>query len=442
MRVMRQSRPKDRNFWLGVINGILVNGGEAFLHSGLVLAPFLAVLGAPPVLIGLVPTLRVGGSFFPQLLIANRLAHEPLKMPYYHVTSGVRIGSLALLTLTAFFIGPNQPAITIAVLLLTVTVNAVASGVAGVPFADVTAKIVPHGQLGTFWALRNSIGGIVALGSGWALRVILGSDMPFPTNFGLIFLLGTVLCGAAYLVFSLVKEPPGEAGIKRPLLRMIREIPALLRHDVSLRRFLRVRLLGLAALLAEPFYGIYALDRLAAPESAMGLYIMVATVASIVGNFLVRRPANKGMNVQVLQAGFALTLLSPVAALLAPNWQVFSLVFVVSSVGNAAVGIAAWNLLYAIAPPGDRPLYIGLSNTVLALPSVAPVVAGALLAVIGPRVLFGVALLLSLTTLAFSFRFKDLKAADQRALKAAIGGDEEPPSEEVAEVTEVVLTSD
>ena len=442
MPLMRRSRPKDRNFWLGVVNGILVNGGEAFLHSGLVLAPFLALLGAPSVLIGLVPTLRVGGSFLPQLLVANRLSHEPLKMPYYNLTSGLRIGSLALLTAAAFFIGPERPGLTIAVLLVTVTVNAVAGGVAGVPFADVTAKVVPHGQLGTFWALRNSVGGVVALGAGWALRAILASDMPFPTNFGLVFLVGTLLCGAAYLVFSLVREPPGEAGVKRPLLRMFREIPGLLRQDVNLRRFLRVRLLGLAALLAEPFYGVYALERLAAPDSAMGLYVMVATVASIVGNFAVRRPANKGFNVTVLQVGFALGLLTPVLALLAGSWQLFSLVFVLSSVGNAAVGIAAWNLLYAIAPPGDRPLYIGLSNTVLALPSVAPVVAGALLSVVGYRALFGVALGLSLLTLAFSFRFAALRAADQAALRAEIGADEQPPTEEHAQAAGAALASD
>ena len=66
----------NRNFWLGVYNGILVNGGEAFFHSGLVLAPFLAALGAPAWAIGLIPTIRIGGWFLPQLFVASRLAHQ------------------------------------------------------------------------------------------------------------------------------------------------------------------------------------------------------------------------------------------------------------------------------------------------------------------------------------------------------------------------------
>ncbi len=438
---MASARRRDRNFFYGVVNGVLVTGGDAFLHSALVIAPFLALIGAPAVAIGLVPAIRVGGYFLPQLLVANHLSQQPYKMPYYNLTSGLRIGSLALMTAAAFFLGVDHPGLTVAIVLVALTVNAVGSGIAGVPFADVTAKIVPHNRLGTFWVLRNSIGGLLALLCGWSLRLILDSEMAFPDNFSLIFLLGSVLLAAAYLSFSLVKEPPGVPGLQRPLLRMIREIPGLLKLDVNLRRFLRVRFLGLAALLAEPFYAIYAIETLGAPESALGVYIIVATVAAILGNFALRKPADSGHNVTVLQVGLALTAVAPLLALLSGSWQLFALVFVLTSMANHAVGIASFNLLYAIAPPGDRPLYIGLSNTVLALPSVAPILAGALLPVIGASWLFAIALSIGLVTLVFSFRFGDLREADKRALTSTVGGDEQPPSPEVAEIAEVVLTA-
>lgn len=440
MHLMLRGRVKDRNFWLGVYNGVIITGGEAFLHSGLVIAPFLALLGAPAVIIGLVPALRIGGYFLPQLLVANRLTHLPYKLPAYNVTSGVRIGSLVLMTAAAFFFGASNPGLAVAILLVAISVNAVASGVAGVPFADVTAKVVPHSRLGSFWVLRNTIGGVLALGAGWALGAILDSELRFPHNFALIFLLGTVLSGAAYVIFSFVKEPEGVPGVRRPLTRMIREIPGLLKLDVNLRRFLRVRFLGLAALLAEPFYAVYAIENLGAPESALGTYIIVATVAAIAGNFALRRPANRGLNVAVIQVGYLFVLLAPLVAILAGSWQLFAVVFVLSTVGNHAVGIAAFNLLYAIAPAGDRPLYIGLSNTVLALPSLAPILAGALWAVVGAEVLFVVAAAIGVSALALTLRFGDLKAADQRALKAAIGGDEQPPSPAVAEVAAAALT--
>lgn len=414
--VMRLQRVKDRNFWLGVTNGVLANGGEAFLHSALVLAPFLALLGAPTILIGLVPTLRVGGGLLPQLFVANRLAAEPLKLHYYHFTSVVRSAGLIILTVAVFALGTSNPSVLIAVVLLMVTVNAVAGGISGVPFADVTAKVVPHGRLGTYWVLRNGIGGLLALGAGLTLRRVLDSDLAFPTNYGVIFAIGTVLLAAAYASFSLVKEPPGLAATRRPLLSTVREIPAMLRRDLNLRRFLRVRFLGLLALLAEPFYGVYALDKLGAPDGAMGVYIMVATGAAVIGNLVLRRAANRGQNVTILQVGLVSMALTPLAAIFIGDWRLFSAVFLFSALGNAAVGIAGWNLLYALAPEAERGLYIGLSNTVLTLPSLAPVMAGALLPFIGMPALFVVALLIGIVALSFAFRFQELRAADLKAL--------------------------
>src|SRR5690606_20126069 len=130
-----------------------------------------------------------------------------------------------------------------------------------------------------------------------------------------------------------------------------------------LRRFLRVRFLGLAALLAEPFYGIHALRSLAAPESALGLYIIAATVAAIVANFAFRGPANAGRNVLVLRIGYACYAAALLSALLVQDWRLFSVVFMFAAIGNAAVGSAAWNLLYAIAPASERALYIGIINS-------------------------------------------------------------------------------
>jgi len=418
MSTVERKRRIDRNFLLGVSNGVFANGGEAFFNSSLVIAPFLAQLGTSPIVIGLVPAMRVGFFFLPQLLVANRLSHQPLKLKYYRVTSTVRNAAFFAMTGVVLFAGGLDPAFVALVVVVMVAINAVAGGIGGVPFADVTAKIVPHGRLGTYWAVRNVLGGAIALGAGFVLRAILGSDIPFPRNFGYIFLMGTVLASIGNASFSLIKEPVGEPGIRRPLLGMLRYIPDLLRTDASLRRFLRVRLLGLAALLAEPFYGIHALIRLEAPESALGIYIIAATIAAIAANFAFRRPANSGRNVLVLQIGYGSYVLSLASALLIQDWRLFSLVFMFAAIGNAAVGSAAWNLLYAIAPASERALYIGIINSTLAAPSLLPILAGAAIVFVDLRVLFIIGALLGIAAFVFSLRLRELHAQDQLALRA------------------------
>ena len=408
----------NRNFLLGVYNGVLANGGEAFFHSGLVLAPFLAVLGAPAWAIGLIPALRVGGWFLPQLFVATRLAHVPFKLPLYRRTSTLRVAVFALLTAAVFLVG-DRPGVLVPLTLVMVLINAVAGGVGGVPFADVTAKVVPHYRLGTFWALRNGIGGALALLSGLVLRRLLDSDLAFPTDFGFVFLLGTLLTAGAYLSFALVREPVGKIAMKQALGGTLRRLPGVLRSDVSFRRYLRVRFVALAALLAEPFYAVYAIERLGAPASALGTYVIVATFASIALNFAFRRPADRGRNVAVLQVSIALLAAAPLAALLAGDWRWFALVFACSAAGNSGMGIAAWNLLYAVSPEADRPLYVGVANSVLALPSLAPVAVGAALAWLGFGGAFVAAAGLAVVSLALSFRFADLQALDRAALEGA-----------------------
>ena len=408
----------NRNFWLGVYNGVLINGAEAFFHSALVLAPFLAALGAPAWAIGLIPTLKVGGWFLPQLFVASRLAHQPFKLPVYRRTSTLRIVAFGVLTATVFLAG-DRPELIVSVTLAMIAINSIAGGIGGVPFADVTAKVVPHYRLGTFWALRNAIGGVLALLSGLVLRRVLDSDLVFPNDFGVVFALGLVLTAGAYLAFALVREPAGVPALKEPMRAMLRRLPSVLRTDVSFRRYLRVRFLALAALMAEPFYAIYAITVLDAPLAAVGTFVIVATFASIAINFLFRLPADRGQNVTVLQVSVAFMVAAPLVAFLAPSWQWFAVVFALSAAGNSGMGIAAWNLLYAVSPAPSRPLYVGVANSVLAIPSLAPVAVGAALAFTGFQVAFVLAALAGAASLAFSFRFTELRALDRAALEGS-----------------------
>ncbi len=410
----------NRNFWLGVYNGILVNGGEAFFHSALVLAPFLAALGAPTWAIGAIPALRIGGWFLPQLFVASRLAHQPFKLPVYRRSSTVRVIAFAVLTLAVFLMG-DRPTVLIVVTLAVLGVNAVAGGVGGVPFADVTAKVVPHYRLGTFWVLRNAIGGALALASGVVLARVLDSDLAFPSDFGVVFLLGSVLLTGAYLAFASMREPAGKPTLREPMRKMLRRLPAVLRSDRSFRRYLRVRFLGLAAMMAEPFYAVYAIERLDAPVSALGSFVIIATFASILVNFAFRKPADRGRNVTVLQVSIAMLAAAPLVAIVTPVWQGFALVFALSAAGTSGMGIAAWNLLYAVSPESQRPLYVGVANSVLAAPSLAPIAVGAAIGLIGFTGAFGLAAVAAIAALAFAFRFRELRDLDRAALEVAEG---------------------
>lgn len=412
---MNRVRERLDNFWLGVANGALVNAGEAFYHSGLVLAPFLAMLGAHPVVIGLVPAIRVGMWYIPQLIVANMVAHKTETLPVYHRTSFSRVSSLVVMTIAVFLAGAASNQIIIAIVLGGITLNAIAGGIGGVPFADVTAKIVPHNRLGTFWALRNSIGGALALGAGFLLRYILDSNVAFPTNFGIIFAIGTFISALGYLSFSMVREPPGVPGERQPFIGVLRGIPKLLSTDVNLRFFLSARFFGLAALLAEPFFAVYAINVLGAPASIVGIWVIWTTLSTIVSNLIFRFPANRGSNVSLIRFGYVLFAAMGLSAFFISDWRIFFVVFMLTSAANAAVSNAAQNILYVLAPQGARAMYIGLANTVLGIPALLPIVAGVLVPFLGYRVLFVAAAAMAAIAFGFTLKLGGIKKADRAA---------------------------
>jgi len=108
-------------------------------------------------------------------------------------------------------------------------------------------------------------------------------------------------------------------------------------------------------------------------------------------------------------------------ALVAPDPGWFAVVFALSAAGTSGMGVAAWNLLYAVAPDADRPLYVGVANSVLALPSLAPIGVGLLVAPFGIPVAFVLAAAAAAFALAFSFRFVRLRDLDRAALARDAG---------------------
>jgi len=404
-----------QNFWLGVSNGVFMKGAGAFFHPTLVLAPFLATLGAPATVVGLMPAMLFAGWFLPQLFVASRIGHQPRKILWYRYMTVIRVFTYALMV-SVVFAFPDSSVLLVVTVVLGIGIVSLANGITGIPFADIVAKVVPHNRLGTFWVLRNAVGGALGFGSGFLLRYLLGGDIAFPQNFAIVFVLGTVLSTAAYLSFSLVKEPLGLTSQKQPFRRVISRIPDLLRNNPNFFHYLRFRFLARLAIAADPFFAIYALKYLGAPPSSLGLFVIVATSSAIVANLMFRAPANRGKNVLVFQIAIAFLIAAPIAALIAPSWQSFLLVFLFSAVGQAGLNIASWNLLYVVSPVEERSLYIGTANSLLSLPALAPILAGVIIDLLGFGPVFVVAAVLGAAALVFALQSRELVILDKNAL--------------------------
>ena len=153
----------------------------------------------------------------------------------------------------------------------------------------------------------------------------------------------------------------------------------LLLDDAPYRTFVLARLALLLAQSAAPFYIIYAKTALRIAPAMVGVYLAARTTSSIATNLFWGRISDRQGNRLLLQAANAIGLAMPLMALLAgwigqaqPNlapalsWA-YGLIFVASGAYVGASNIARPGYLLDLAPPAQRPLYLGFTNTVFGI---------------------------------------------------------------------------
>ena len=173
-----------RNFCCGVLNGVAYRVAETMIDPTLVLTWFLTQLTSSSLIIGLVAPLRSAGWFLPQLLVSGYAQRQERRITIYRVFGIVRALAIASLAAAIWLIGAQQVPMLI-VFFLCLALLSFGEGFSGISFMDIVAKAIPPRRRGSFFALRNFVGGTFALGSGAVVRYVLSkkTGLSFPINF-------------------------------------------------------------------------------------------------------------------------------------------------------------------------------------------------------------------------------------------------------------------
>ena len=390
-----------RNFRLGLVNGAFYNLSRSLLDPSLVLTWLASQLTSSNFLIGLVVPINQGGWFLPQLLISGYLQGRERKLPLYVAMSAPRAICWASMALALFLI-PDRAVLLILFYTL-LTAYSLGEGLAGLSFMDFVAKAIPSTRRGAFFGWRRFLGGVLALGGSLVVKYVLDErrGLAFPDNFGILFTLSFLAISGAMISFGLFVEPV-EPVLNQSvaLLGQLKRALDLPRRDDNYGRLLVVQFLARGAGMATPFYIVYAQRALGVSAGMVGVYLTWATLAGIVSTLIWGRLSDQRGNRGVILLVGLVGLATPLAALLIP-WlvrgqpsvaaQAFAIVFVLSSIFQMGLPIGYHNYLLDIAPAEDRPLYIGLANTLTGLTVLASAIGGLIVDLTGLAVLFWLA---------------------------------------------------
>ena len=442
---------KTRNFRFALLQGAFMRINLAFADSSTVLPAFIHKLSGSDLLVGLTGSMMTAGWMWPQLLMSNLLEHRPRKMPFYALGMSVRVLAWLAVFFCTITIGEQNPMLLAACFLGFYFLSSSAMGVSTLPYMDIVSKAIAPQQRARFFSLRQLYGGFFAIWVGFLVRAVLGNeseftgilgsitqtfktftmyfigsickvetDLSFPYNYAFLFICSVAAAFLSFISFLGVREPihPVQP-IRQPISQHLKQGPHFLRTDINYRRFIFFRVFGHFSGMASPFYIPYALNELGLSEATIGFFIVCSALSGVISNTIWGHIGERyGVRwLLIITAG--LMGIPPAIAfssgILPVSLQMpsFLLIFIIGGIlGNGMmVGFMAYML--NIAPPRNRPTYIGFMNTLLMPVSFAPVLGGILAPHVGYRWLFAISIGISIAGFRIATGLQEIMHEDE-----------------------------
>ena len=442
-----------RNFRFALLQGTFMRINLAFADSSTVLPAYIHRLSGSDILVGLTGSMMTAGWMWPQLLMSNLLEHRPRKMPFYALGMSVRVLAWLGVFFCTITIGEQNPTLLAASFLSLYFISSSAMGVSTLPYMDIVSKAIAPQQRARFFSLRQLYGGFFAIWVGFLVRAVLGNeseftgilgsitqtfktvtmyficsvcrldtDLGFPYNYAFLFVCSVAAAFFSFVSFLGVREPIHPVHPRRqPMWQHLKHGAHFLRTDTNYRRFILFRVFAHFSGMASPFYMPYALNDLGFSEATMGFFIVCSALSGVISNAFWGHIGEKYGVRWLLIITAALMGIPPALAwssgiLPTSLWMpAFFLIFIVGGIlaNGMMVGFMAYML--NIAPPRNRPSYIGFMNTLLMPVSFGPLLAGFLAPHIGYRWLFAISVGICIAAFHIGTQLEEIMHEDETA---------------------------
>lgn len=354
------------NITVNLLDGAFFGLGWGFGSIGTIIPLFVSKMTDSAILIGLIPAIHAVTWQLPQLFMANAVARlRQYKPMVLWMTLHERLPYLGL-ALVAFFASALGNRLALFLTFFLLLWQGFGAGFTANPWQSMIAKIIPGEARGTFFgaqsAFANVLMSVAAIAAGYILEKL---DAPY--DFTLCFLL--VLVGMAISMFflALTREPMDtEKAIPERQPFPWREWIAILQRDRNFSAFLLVRFLSQFATMGFAFYIVYGLRRFQMDEVTAGFLTAALTITSTIGNPLMGWLGDRlGHRAMLIAGSFAVTL-SSLLAWFAPSIAWMYPVFILAALANVAYWTTSMAITAEFGSEETRPVYIGLSNTLIA----------------------------------------------------------------------------
>jgi MFS family permease len=266
---------------------------------------------------------------------------------------------------------------------------------------DIISKTIEPQRRARFFSLGNFIGGVFTILIGFFVTYVLSdeSGLAFPDNYALLFGSVVLTIVISFVVFLKIREPIRPVQTRRKTFwRHVKQGPHFLRTDRNYRWFILYRIFVNVSRMCVPFYTPYALDKLKVPDETIGAFLQVVAVSGVISNVLWGYIGERYGIRWILICTSLLACTAPMIAIsvryLPTVWQVpwYFLTFAFGGASMSGMMIGFVTYMINIAPPLNRPTYLGFLNTIVFPFGFMPLVAGQLVGWIDYEGTFAIAI--------------------------------------------------
>jgi MFS family permease len=365
------------NFIIGLFDGSFFGLGMGFASSTAIIPLFVNHLTKSAVLIGLVPAIHNMGWQLPQLFTAGWLARARTFKPLaLWMTINERIPYLGL-AVVAFFAPLLSSPVILSLTFFLLLWQGFGAGFTANPWTSMVTKVIPQQMHGTFFgtqaAALNGFAGVAAIAAGIILEKIAG-----PRNFSLCFLLAFLFMVISYVFLSSTREQASAARPNEHPLAFWGKSLTILRADSNFRSFLAVRILSQFAGMGFAFYVIFGVREFGMSDASAGIMVAILLIGQVLLSPFMGRWGDRWSHRGVMSIGSLGAALSAILAWQATSPVWFYAIFLLESVAVVAIWTIPIALSVSFAKNAEeRPIYIGMANTIPAPAAIlAPVLGG------------------------------------------------------------------
>jgi MFS family permease len=354
------------NFIVNLLDGGFFGSALGFASFITVIPLFVNTMTDSALLIGLIPAIHSVGWQLPQLFTANRVARlQRYKPMVLLMTFNERIPFLGL-AVVAWFLPSLGPSLALWITFGLLIWQGMGGGFTATAWQSMIAKIIPENRHGTFFGLQSASANLFASGAAIAAGLLL-EKLDLPLNYTLCFLFASLAMGISYFFISLTRESAvAPEKVASPVGSFYKNLAGILKRDHRFRWFLVVRGLSQISVVAFSFYTVYAVRALGMTEAVAGLMMGVYTVGQIAANPIMGWIGDRWNHTSVMIIGALAATFSALIALTAPQLNWFYLAFILAGIANVSIWTIGIAMTLKFGTLAERPVYIGLANTLVA----------------------------------------------------------------------------